>query len=118
MTESRGIIVVERADDVEILSELAEMGLSSKRSGQAPLVFVAPPPCILEDPYIDIFKGMDPCVDRGTDKTQVIANEVFDHISGKRSLRDEYELILNKKSLLSRRCRDYVVNIIENNKND
>jgi hypothetical protein len=39
--------------------------------------------------------------------------KVFDHISGKRTLRDEYDLIKEKKSTLSKTCRDYVKQIIE-----
>jgi len=35
---------------------------------------------------------------------------IFDHINSKRTLRDEYHLILAKKSTLPRLCRDYVIN--------
>lgn len=38
---------------------------------------------------------------------------VFGHISGKRTLRDEYNLIKNKTSTLPRTCRDYVITAIE-----
>lgn len=39
--------------------------------------------------------------------------KVFDHISGKRSLLDEYDLIKLKKSTLTKICRSYVIDKIE-----
>lgn len=36
-------------------------------------------------------------------------DEVMSHINGKRSLREEYDLIMQKKSELSARCREWVI---------
>lgn len=33
----------------------------------------------------------------------------FDHISGKRTFRDEYNLILEKKSTLPSACRNFII---------
>ena len=40
--------------------------------------------------------------------------EVYDHINAKRTLREEYHLILAKQSKLCRRCRDWVVKCFDN----
>jgi hypothetical protein len=48
-------------------------------------------------------------------KKQRMAFEIYDHISvNQRSLKDEYDLIQQKKSTLSRRLREFVVELIEN----
>ena len=48
-------------------------------------------------------------------KGQKMAWEIYDHIAANnRSLKDEYDLIQQKKSILSRRLRDFVVLLIEN----
>lgn len=41
--------------------------------------------------------------------------EALNHINGKRTLRDEYNLILEKKSELSKSCRDWVVSLFTEN---
>jgi hypothetical protein len=47
-------------------------------------------------------------------KEQKMAWEIYDHIAANtRSLRDEYDLIQQKKSTLSKRLRDFVVELIE-----
>ncbi len=47
-------------------------------------------------------------------KEQKMAWEIYDHIAAnRRTLRDEYNLIQQKKSTLSRRLRDFVVELIE-----
>jgi len=41
--------------------------------------------------------------------------KVFDHIAKNcRTLRDEYNLIQQRKSVLSKACRNYIISIIEN----
>lgn len=48
-------------------------------------------------------------------KGQKMAWEIYDHIAANnRSLKDEYDLIQQKKSTLSRRLRDFAVVLIEN----
>jgi hypothetical protein len=47
-------------------------------------------------------------------KEQKMAWEIYDHITAnRRSIRDEYNLIQQKKSTLSKRLRDFVVELIE-----
>jgi hypothetical protein len=47
-------------------------------------------------------------------KGQKMAWEIYDHIAANnRSLKDEYDLIQQKKSTLSKRLRDFVVELIE-----
>lgn len=47
-------------------------------------------------------------------KEQRMAWEIHDHIiSNNRSLKDEYELIQQKKSTLSRRLREFVIELVE-----
>ena len=47
-------------------------------------------------------------------KEQKMAWEIYDHITANRcSIRDEYNLIQQKKSTLSRRLRDFIVELIE-----
>ena len=47
-------------------------------------------------------------------KEQKMAFEIYDHIAkNNRTLKDEYDLIQQKKSTLSRRLRDFVVELIE-----
>lgn len=45
-----------------------------------------------------------------------IYEKIFNHINGIRTFRDEYNLILAKKSTLPRKCRDYLVKMIESEK--
>ena len=62
------------------------------------------------------------------DKTQIFTKEqladmrryeeVIKHISGKRSFKDEYELILQKKSTLTKSQRDWLVDQIENSEKE
>ena len=40
--------------------------------------------------------------------------EIFDHVNGKRTFREEYELVKQKKSGLSARCKKYLINAFEN----
>lgn len=48
-------------------------------------------------------------------KEQKMAWEIYDHISAhNRSLKDEYDLVQQKQSTLSKRLRDFVVDLIEN----
>lgn len=42
-----------------------------------------------------------------------MSKEVLDHIGGKRTLQDEYELIKQKKSQLPKRLRDFVVILMD-----
>lgn len=42
-------------------------------------------------------------------------HEVMKHINGRKTLRDEYNLILEKKSELSKSCRDWVVSFFTEN---
>ena len=47
-------------------------------------------------------------------KEQKMAFEIYDHISSNnRTLKEEYDLIQQKKSTLSKRLRDFVVELIE-----
>tara|TARA_R110000868_G_scaffold67266_1_gene199806 strand:+ start:884 stop:1168 length:285 start_codon:yes stop_codon:yes gene_type:complete len=47
-------------------------------------------------------------------KKQRMAFEIYDHItSNNRSLKDEYELVQQKKSTLSRRLREFVIELVE-----
>jgi hypothetical protein len=47
-------------------------------------------------------------------KEQKMAFEIYDHISSNnRTLKEEYDLIQQKKSTLSRRLRDFVIELIE-----
>ena len=47
-------------------------------------------------------------------KEQKMAWEIYDHIAANsRTLKDEYDLIQQKKSTLSKRLRDFVVELIE-----
>jgi hypothetical protein len=47
-------------------------------------------------------------------KEQKMAWEIYDHIAkNNRTLKDEYDLIQQKKSILSRRLREFVVELIE-----
>ena len=47
-------------------------------------------------------------------KEQKMAFEIYNHIEvNNRSLKDEYNLVKQKKSTLSRRLRDFVIEIIE-----
>ena len=39
--------------------------------------------------------------------------EIRDHIDGKRSLQDEYDLVKTKKSTLSRALRDFLVKFMD-----
>lgn len=47
-------------------------------------------------------------------KEERIFDKVYNHIEGKRTLRDEYNLINEKKSTLPKACRDYVVSLFDN----
>jgi hypothetical protein len=48
-------------------------------------------------------------------KGQKMAWEIYDHISANnRTLKEEYDLVQQKTSTLSRRLRDFVVVLIEN----
>jgi len=48
-------------------------------------------------------------------KGQKMAWEIYDHIAANnRTLKDEYDLVKEKKSTLSKRLRDFVVLLIEN----
>lgn len=38
-----------------------------------------------------------------------MGKEVYEHIKGKRTLREEYDLVMQKKSQLPKRLRDFVV---------
>ncbi len=42
---------------------------------------------------------------------------IMDHINGKRTLRDEYDLVQLKKSTLSSSCRKLLISLIENHGN-
>lgn len=47
-------------------------------------------------------------------KKQRMAFEIYDHITlNNRSLKDEYELVQQKKSTLSRRLREFVIELVE-----
>jgi len=47
-------------------------------------------------------------------KEQKMAWEIYDHIAANsRTLKEEYDLIQQKKSTLSKRLRDFVVELIE-----
>jgi hypothetical protein len=47
-------------------------------------------------------------------KGQKMAWEIYDHIAANsRTLKEEYDLIQQKKSTLSKRLRDFVVELIE-----
>jgi hypothetical protein len=47
-------------------------------------------------------------------KEQKMAWEIYDHIAAnRRTLKEEYDLIQQKKSTLSKRLRDFVVELIE-----
>ena len=50
-------------------------------------------------------------------KEERLWNAIYDHISGKRTLREEYNLIKEKKSTLPAAHRAYVVKLIEETKN-
>jgi hypothetical protein len=42
---------------------------------------------------------------------------IYEHISGKRTLREEFDLIKSKKSELPKKCRDYVVKVFKDEYN-
>ena len=48
-----------------------------------------------------------------TDKEHRLYWEIYDYLNGKRSFRDEYNLILEKKSELSKAQRDYLIKQFE-----
>ena len=43
-----------------------------------------------------------------------LMEHIINHINGKRTIRDEYNLIKTNKSTLSRIHREFVINIMEN----
>lgn len=47
-----------------------------------------------------------------------IYKEILEHINGKRTLQDEYNLIKNKQSGMSARCKKFLVDLIENFKTE
>jgi hypothetical protein len=46
-------------------------------------------------------------------KRQRAWNEIMEHINGKRTIREEYSLIKEKKSTLSARCKKLIIECIE-----
>jgi hypothetical protein len=52
-------------------------------------------------------------ITRNSNQEQSIRTEIFNHINGTKTMRDEYRLVLEKKSKLSRACRDYLINYFE-----
>jgi hypothetical protein len=65
-----------------------------------------------EDAALDSLKKSD--MPFPPSKEQKMAWEIYDHITAnRRSIRDEYNLIQQKKSTLSKRLRDFVVELIE-----
>jgi MinD-like ATPase involved in chromosome partitioning or flagellar assembly len=104
MEKERGIIVIGNAGsglNAGILSRLHEMDYQV-------IIADAPPPPPKEETFL-IYPPSNT-------KEEILFRKIYNHINGKRSLRDEYNLIIERKSTLTSACRKYLLQKFEEQK--
>ncbi len=61
-----------------------------------------------------VYRKHNDTEEKRTERESRLYWAIYDHITGKRTFRDEYVLVLEKKSTLSKAQREYLINMFEN----